>query len=71
MLLNYMSCFVYFEIKPLSVTSFVNIFFYSVYCLLFFFAVQKLASLITSHLFIFSFISIEGTTLNSTPRESD
>jgi len=58
------------EINPLLVTSFANIFSYSVGCLFiffvgdfvgfffFFFAVQKLLSLIRSHLFIFVFIFI-------------
>ena len=53
------------EINPLPVTSFANIFSSSVDCLLimfmsfhFVFAVQKLLSLIRSHLFIFSFSPI-------------
>ena len=50
------------EINPLSVTSFANIFSYSVGCLFVLFmvsfAVQKLLSLIRSHLFIFVFIFI-------------
>ena len=48
------------EIKPLSVASFRTIFFHSVSCLFFMvsFAVQKLVSLIRSHLFIFAFIFI-------------
>ena len=50
------------EIKPLSVTSFANIFSHSEGCIfnLFMvsFAVQKLLSLIRSHLFIFVFIFI-------------
>ena len=53
------------EINPLPVTSFANIFSSSVDCLLimfmsfhFVFAVQKLFSLIRSHLFIFSFSPI-------------
>ena len=49
------------EIKPLLVTSFAIIFSQFVGCLfiLFFsFVVQKLISLIRSHLFIFAFISI-------------
>ena len=48
--------------KPLSVASFANIFSHSVVCLfvsfMVSFAVQKLVSLIRSHLFIFAFISI-------------
>ena len=47
------------EINPLSVTSFANIFSHSVGCLFILFrvsfAVQKLLSLIRSHLFIFVF----------------
>ena len=50
------------EIKPLSVASFANIFSHSVGCLFILFmvsfAMQKLLSLIRSHLFIFVFISI-------------
>ena len=52
------------EINPLSVASFANIFSHSVSCLLIFsffmvsFAVQKLVSLMRSHLFIFVFISL-------------
>ena len=48
------------EINPLSVGSFAKIFSYSVGCLFVLFsvsfAVQKLLSLIRSHLFIFAFI---------------
>ena len=60
LLLSCMSCFYILEIRPLSVTSFVNIFSHSIlFCfLMIFFAVQKLVSLIRSHLFIFVFISI-------------
>ena len=50
------------EIKPLSVTSFANIFSHSVSCLFVLFmvsfAMQKLLSLIRSHLFSFAFVSI-------------
>ena len=50
------------EIKPLLVTSFANIFSYSVGCPLVLFmvslVVQKLVSLIRSHLLIFAFISL-------------
>ena len=57
-----MSCLNILEIKPLSITSVANTFFYSVaYLFILFvisFAVQKLISLIGSHLFIFTFISI-------------
>ena len=48
--------------NPLSVASFANIFSQSVSCLFILsmvsFAVQKLVSLVRSHLFIFAFISI-------------
>ena len=57
-----MSCLYILEINPLLVTSFANIFSHSVGCLLVLFmvsfAVQKLLSLIRSHLFIFVFIFI-------------
>ena len=50
------------EIRPLSVASFANMFSQSVGCLFVLFmvsfAVQKLVSLIRSHLLIFVFISI-------------
>ena len=50
-----MSCLYILESKPLSVTSFAN----SLFVLFMVsFAVQKLASLIRSHLFIFVFIFI-------------
>ena len=62
LLLSYMSCLYILKIKPLSVASFANIFSHSVGCLFILFmisfAVQKLVSLIKSHLFIFCFISI-------------
>ena len=62
LLLSCMCCLYILEVKPLSVTSFANIFSYSVGCLFVLFmvsfAVQKLVSLIRSHLFIFVFISI-------------
>ena len=49
------------DINPLAVISFANIFSHSVGCLFILsmvsFAVQKLLSLIRSHLFIFAFIS--------------
>ena len=52
---------VYFEINPLSVSSFAFIFSHSEGCLftlhIVSFVVQKLLSLIRSHLFILSFIS--------------
>ena len=47
------------EINPLSVASFVNILSHSEVCLVIVsFVVQKLLSLIMSHLFIFAFIYI-------------
>ena len=62
LLLGYMSCLYILEIKPLSVTLFANIFSHSVGYLFGFsmvsFAMQKLVSLIRSHLFVFVFISI-------------
>ena len=55
-------CLYILEINPLSFASFPNIFSESVGCLFVLFmvsfAVQKLVSLIRSHLFIFAFISI-------------
>ena len=57
-----MGCLYILEINPLSVASFANIFSHSEGCffILFMdsFAVQKLLSLIRSHLFIFVFIFI-------------
>ena len=62
LLLSCMSCLHILEVKPLSGISFANIFSQSVGCLsilsMVSFAVQKLISLIRSHLFIFVFISI-------------
>ena len=56
-----MNCLYILEIKPWSVASFANIFSQSVGCLFILlmvsFDVQKLMSLIRSHLFIFPFIS--------------
>ena len=56
------SCLYIFEINSLSVASFALIFSHSEGCLftllIVFFIVQKLLSLIRSHLFIFAFISI-------------
>ena len=61
LLLSCMSCLYILEIKPLSGTLFANIFSHFIDCLfisfMVFFAVQKLLSLIKSHLFIFAFIS--------------
>ena len=49
------------DINPLSILSFANIFSHSVGCLFVLlvvsFAVQKLFSLVRSHLFIFAFVS--------------
>ena len=55
-----MSCLYILEINPLKVALFANIFSHSIGCLLFMAssAVQKLLSLIRSHLFIFVFIFI-------------
>ena len=62
LILSCMSCLYILEINPLSVASLANIFSYFEGCLfdLFVvsFAVQKLLSLIRSHLFISVFISI-------------
>ena len=60
--LSYMSCLYILKIKPLSVVSFAIIFYHSEGCLftllIVFFSVQKLLSLIRSHLFTFVFISV-------------
>ena len=60
--LSYMSCLYILEINPLSVVSFAIIFSHSESCLftllIVSFAVQKLLSLIRSHLFTFVFISV-------------
>ena len=60
--LSYRSCLYIFEINSLSVASFAIIFSHSEVCLFTLlivpFIVQKLLSLIRSHLFIFVFISI-------------
>ena len=62
LVLSCMSCFYVLEINPLSVFSFAIIFSHSEGCLftllIVSFAVQKLLSLIRSHLFAFGFISI-------------
>ena len=62
LVLNCMSCLYILEIDPLSVISFAIIFSYSAGCLftllIVSFAVQKLLSLIRSHLFTFVFISV-------------
>ena len=62
LVLSCMSCLYILEINPLSVVSFAIIFSYSEGCLftllIVSFAVQKILSLIRSHLFTFVFISI-------------
>ena len=62
LVLSHMSCLCILEIKPLSVALLANIFSHSIGVLFVLsivsFAVQKLLSLIRSHLFIFVFISI-------------
>jgi len=64
LILSYMSCLYILEISPLCVASFANIFSHSVIYFFFLvlfmvsFAVQKLLSLIRSHLFTFVFIFI-------------
>ena len=61
LVLSFMSCLYILEINPLSVVSFAIIFSHSEDCLftllMVFFAVQKLLSLISSHLFTFVSIS--------------
>ena len=61
LVLHCMSCLYILEINPLSVVSFAIIFSHSEGCLftllIVSFVVQKLLSLISSHLFIFAFIS--------------
>ena len=60
LMLSCMSCLYMLDINPLWVISFANIFSHSVGCLFVLlmvsFAVQKLLSLMRSHLFIFAFI---------------
>ena len=62
LILSCVSCLYILEIKPLLVALFANIFSHFVGCLFILFmvsfAVQKLLSLIRSHLFIFAFVSI-------------
>ena len=62
LVLSCMSCLYILEINPFSVVSFAIIFSYSEGChftlLIVSFAVQKLLSLIRSHLFTFVFISV-------------
>ena len=61
LILSCMSCLYILDINPLSVIEFANIFSHSVACLFILLmvssAVQKLLSLIRSHLFIFAFVS--------------
>ena len=60
LILSCMSCLYILDINPLSAISFANIFSHSVSCLFVLsvvsFAVQKLLSLISPHLFAFAFI---------------
>ena len=62
LILSCMSCLYILDINPLSVVSFAIIFSHSEGCLftllIVSFAVQKLSSLIRSHLFTFVFISV-------------
>ena len=62
LLFSYMSCLYILEIKPLFVSSFVNILYHSLSCLFILFmvsfAIQKLVSLIRSYLFTFTFTFI-------------
>ena len=62
LVLSCMSCLYILEIKPLSVVSFAILFSHSEGCLftllIVSFAVQKLLSVIRSHLFAFVFISV-------------
>ena len=61
LVLSFMSCLYILEINPLSVVSFATISSHSEGCLtllIMSFAVQKLLSLIRSHLFTFVFISV-------------
>ena len=67
LLLSCVSCLYILGIKPLSVASFETIFSHSVSCLFVFFvvsfAVQKLVSLIRSHLFLLLFLLLWETDL--------
>ena len=60
LLLNCLSCLYILDFKPLSVALFVTVFSHSIGCLFFMvsLAVQRLGSLIRSHWFIISFISV-------------
>ena len=62
LILNCMSCLYISEINPLLFTSFADIFSHYVGCLFCFVYVQKLLSLIASHLLIFIFITLGGGT---------
>ena len=66
LILSCMSLLYILDINPFSDISFANIFSHSVSCLfvllMFSFAVQKLLSLIRSHLFIFAFVSLPEET---------
>ena len=70
LILSFMSCVNILEINPLTVVSFANIFSHSEDCLFVLFmvsfVVQKLLSLIKSHLFIIIFISV---TLGGGPKK--
>ena len=61
LILNHMNCLYILDINPLLVISLANVFSQSIGCLFVLlmvsFAVQKVLSLIRSHLFIFAFIS--------------
>ena len=62
LILSCMSCLYILDINPLLVITFANIFSHSVGCLfvllMVFIAVQKLLSLLRSHLFVFASISL-------------
>ena len=67
LLLSCMSYLYSLEIKPLSVTSFLSIFSHPIGCLFFVsFAVQKLVSLIRSHLFLLCFLLPQETDIKKT-----
>ena len=69
LVLSCMNCLYILEINPLLDASFENIFFHSVGCLFIFmvsFALQKLVSLIRSHLFIYFFILLPWETTKKT-----
>ena len=70
LILSYMRCLYILEINPLSVTLFANIFYHSVgylfILLMIPFTMQKLLSLIRSHvlIFVFIFITLGGRSKN-------